>query len=209
MNLLFTKYVITSMRKIILIAALLFAVMNSFCQSQTDLNTFNRQRNKITKNAMIVLGSWSAVNLIYSGIATGQTHGTNLYFHQMNVMWGGINLGLAALSYIGLKNKDGMSLVQSLKQQAGVEKTYMLNAGLDVAYIASGLYLKEKGKTCTKNAQKFKGYGESIILQGAALLLLDGVMFTVHNLHGKKLYRMMEKTQVGVTGNGIGMIVHL
>ena len=82
---------------------------------------------------MIVLGSWSAANLIYSGIASGQTTGTTRYFHQMNVMWGGINLGLAALGYLGTKNKDGLSLVKSLKQQAGIEKTYMLNAGLDVA----------------------------------------------------------------------------
>lgn len=199
------------MRKAIFITIIIFSGITAFSQSQTDLNTFNRQRNKITKNAMLVLGSWSAANLIYSGIATGQTHGTNLYFHQMNVMWGGINLGLAALSYIGIRNKDGMNLVQSLKQQAGVEKTYMLNAGLDVAYIASGLYLKERSKSnvLLKNRQRLKGYGESIILQGAALLLLDGVMFTIHNSHGKKLYRMMEKTQVGFTGTGLSLTVKL
>ncbi len=181
----------------------------SFSQTQTDLNAFNDQKNKITKNTMIALGSWSAANLIYSGIATGQTTGTTKYFHQMNVMWGGINLGLAALGYIGTGKKDGMSLVQSLKKQAGIEKTYMLNAGLDVAYIASGFYLKEKAKNDLKNRDKFKGYGESIILQGAALLLLDGVIFTIHNRHGKKLYKMMDKMQVAATGNGIGILVKL
>ncbi|MEP7163434.1 MAG: hypothetical protein ABI741_02010 [Ferruginibacter sp.] len=198
------------MRKLILLTVA-FSTSHAFSQAQPDLNTFNRQRIRITKNAMIALGSWSAANLIYSGIATGQTTGTTRYFHQMNVMWGGINLGLAALSYIGLKNKDGLSLVQSLKQQAGIEKTYMLNAGLDVAYIASGLYLKERSKSNIKisNQQKLKGYGESIILQGAALLLLDGVMFTVHNIHGKKLYKMIDKVQLAVTGNGVSMVVKL
>ena len=157
---------------------------------------------------MIVLGGWSAANLIYSGIATGQTHGTNLYFHQMNVMWGGINLGFAALGYLSLKNKDGLTLVQSLKQQIGIEKTYLLNIGLDAAYVTAGLYLKERAKS-KMNPQKLKGYGESIMLQGAALFLLDGVMFTVHNMHSKKLYKLMDKTQVGVTGNGLSMIVKL
>lgn len=205
------RYVYIIMRKLILITAVVFSGSRAFSQSQADLNTYNRQKNKITKNGMKVLAGWSAANVIYSAIATGQSSGTSLYFHQMNVMWGGINLGIAALGYLGTKNKDGLSLIQSLKQQAGVEKTYLFNAGLDVAYIASGLYLKEKAKTRIKieNRQKEKGYGESIILQGAALLLLDGVMFTLHNSHGKKLYKMMDKVQVGATGNGISMLVKL
>lgn len=199
------------MRKIIIFTAVVFSVSHTFGQSQADLNNFNRQRNKITKNGMKVLAGWSAANVIYSAVASGQTTGTTRYFHQMNVMWGGINLGFAALGYLGLKDKDGMSLVQSLKQQGGIEKTYIFNAGLDVAYVASGLYLKERSKTRIKetNRQKERGYGESIMLQGAALLLLDGVMFTVHNFHGKKLYKMMDKVQIGATGNGLSMIVKL
>ena len=195
------------MKKLIVIIAAVCVSSIAFSQ-QTDLNAFNRQRNKITKNGMIALGGWSAANLIYSGIATGQTHGTNLYFHQMNVMWGGINLGFAALGYLSLKNKDGLTLTQSLKQQIGIEKTYLLNIGLDAAYVATGLYLKERAKS-RSNPQKLKGYGESIMLQGGALLLLDGVMFTIHNMHSKKLYKLMDKTQVTLTGNGLGLVVKL
>ncbi len=197
------------MRKIILVILIAGVSSIAFGQTQAGLNSFNRERNKITRTGMIVLGSWSAANLIYSGIATGQTSGTTKYFHQMNVMWGGINLGLAALGYIGTKNKDGLNIVQSLKQQAGIEKTYMLNMGLDVAYVAGGFYLKERAKNSTKNQQKFKGYGESIILQGAFLFVLDGVLFAVHNRHGKKIYKMLDKVQFGATGNGLGMVVKL
>ncbi len=197
------------MKKLILLIAIAISTSNVFSQLQSDINAYNRQKNKITRNGMKVLAGWSAANVIYSAIATGQSSGTSRYFHQMNVMWGGINLGIAALGYLGTKNKDGMSLIESLKKQAGVEKTYMFNAGLDLAYIASGFYLKERAKNTTKNPQKLKGYGESIILQGAALLLLDGVMFTLHNRHGKKLYKMMDKVQVGATGNGISLLVKL
>ena len=197
------------MRKIIFITAVAFSTLTAFSQQRSALDLYNRERNKITKNAMIVLGGWSAANIIYSSIATGQTSGTARYFHQMNVMWGGINLGLAALGYLGTRNIDGLTMSQSLKQQAGIEKTYMFNAGLDIAYIASGLYLKERSKNASKNPQKLKGYGESIILQGAALLLLDGVMFTIHNIHGKKLYKMIDKVQIGATGNGLSMLVKL
>jgi len=178
-------------------------------QLQPDLDQFNKERNKITRNAMIVLGAWSTANLIYSGIATGQTSGSNKYFHQMNVMWGGINLGLAALGYVGSRNKPGASLSKTLKQQSGIEKTYMLNMGLDVAYIAGGGYLRERSKRNTKDHQKFKGYGESIMLQGAALLVLDAVLFAIHNRHGKKLYGIIDKIQLGATGNGLSVIAGL
>jgi hypothetical protein len=203
------KIVYMIMRKLILLAAIAFSNSNAFSQSQVDINAYNRQKNKITSNGMKVLAGWSAANVIYSAIATGQSSGSSRYFHQMNVMWGSINLGISALGYLGTKNKDGMSLIESLKKQSGVEKTYLFNAGLDLAYIASGFYLKERSKSTIKNPQKLKGYGESIIMQGAALLLLDGVMFTLHNRHGKKLFKMMDKVQVGATGNGISMLVKL
>lgn len=197
------------MKKFILINCICILSVSSFGQLQADLNSLNRKKNKITRTGMVALGSWAAGNLIYSGISTGQTSGTTKYFHQMNVMWGGINLGLAVLGYMGTKNKDGLTLSETLKKMAGVEKTYLFNFGLDAAYIASGFYLKERSKNTVKNAQKFKGYGESIILQGAALFVLDGVMFALHNNNSKKLHRLMEKTQVGITGNGIGVLVRL
>lgn len=199
------------MRKLCILSVLFFTTSVAFCQQQQELDAFNRQRNKITKKGMMVLGGWSVANLVYSGIANGQTSGTTRYFHQMNVMWGGINLGLGALGYLALKDKDGMNLVQTLKQQAGIEKTYIFNAGLDISYVAAGLYLKERSKTriIEQHRQKEKGYGESIMIQGAALFLLDAVMFTAHNSHGKKLYKMMDKLQMGITGNGVSMLVKL
>lgn len=197
------------MKKFILLNCICIMSVSSFGQLQADLNSLNRKKNKITRTGMVALGSWAAGNLVYSGIATGQTSGTTKYFHQMNVMWGGINLGLAALGYMGTKNKDGLTLSETLKKMAGVEKTYLFNFGLDAAYVASGFYLKERSKNTVKNAQKFKGYGESIILQGAALFVLDGVMFALHNNNSKRLHRLMGKTQVGITGNGIGLQVRL
>ena len=46
-------------------------------------------------------------------------------------------------------------------------------------------------------------------MQAAALFVLDGVMFALHNNNSKKLHKLMEKTQVGITGNGIGVVVRL
>ncbi|MEZ4981724.1 MAG: hypothetical protein R2769_09095 [Saprospiraceae bacterium] len=44
---------------------------------------------------------------------------------------------------------------------------------MDVAYIAAGAYLIEKGKNADENADLWKGFGQSIALQGGFLLLFD------------------------------------
>ena len=158
---------------------------------------------------MLGLGVWAAANLIYNGAFAGNASGSNKYFYQMNMYWGGINFGLAALGYFGSKNQDGLSCAQSLKKQTAVEKTFLFNAGLDVAYITGGFYLKEKAKNQNDDADRNKGFGKSIILQGSALLLFDAVMYFVHQQHGKKLYGIADKFQIGITGAGIGCVIKL
>ena len=105
------------MQKIIFLLVLISASFNGHAQ-KTDLVMFEKERVRYSKNAMLVLGGWSVANIVGSGIATNTRNKEMRYFHQMNVMWGGINLGIAALGYLGTKNKAGMSLIESLKKQS-------------------------------------------------------------------------------------------
>ena len=192
------------------ISFLLMLVICNHCQSQlVKLDDFNQQRVNVTKQSMAVLGSWAAANIIYSGIAVGSAKGSDKYFHQMNLIWGGINFTLAALGNFGTKYNDGMSYVQTLKKQIGVEKTFLLNVGLDVAYIAGGFYLKERSSNSIDNKDRNNGFGRSIILQGSALLLFDGIMYFIHQKHGQQLYQLADKVEIGMTVNGLGCVVKL
>ena len=158
---------------------------------------------------MLVLGSWSAANLIYSGASASLAEGSNKYFHQMNMIWGGINITLATIGYLSAKNQDGLGFAKSLQKQSNLEKTFLFNAGLDIAYVAGGFYLKEKSYNDLKNKDRYKGYGNSIVLQGSALFLFDGVIYLLHQRHGKKLNKLSEKIQLTTTANGIGCVVKL
>ena len=71
------------------------------------------------------------------------------------------------------------------------------------------ILLKERSKTTIKNPAKLKGYGESVMLQGGVLLLFDGIMYAIHNKHGKLLNKMGENIKLSATGHGIGLIVKL
>jgi hypothetical protein len=172
--------------------------------AQINLPQFNKEQAGINKTAFIVLGSWSAANII-TGIA-GQAHtsGQAKYFHQMNLIWGSVNLVIAGSGYIGaIRRNTDLSLSGSLKQQSVIEKTFLFNAGLDLAYLAGGAYFIEKGKN--NNPDRNKGYGKSILLQGGALLLFDVIMYSTHNKHGKKLLTVLNGLQAGPNSLGLSL----
>ncbi len=127
----------------------------------------------------------------------------------MNLIWGGVNLTLGTLGSFLAKNKDGLSYYESLKKQSTVEKIFLFNAGLDVAYVVGGFYINEKSNDNILSTEKNRGHGNSLILQGSALFFYDGILFLIHQGHGKQLYKLADKIQIGSTVNGIGFLVKL
>ena len=196
------------MKVIIVFAVFYFACNQCWCQLN-PIDKFNREKIKITKQGMEVLGAWGGANVIYSGIALSTATGSGTYFHRMNMIWGGVNFTLGTLGFLFTKNKDGVGYGQSMKKQMALEKVYLFNAGLDVAYVVGGFYFKEKARNDISRHDRYKGYGNSIVMQGSALFLFDGIMYLVHQKHGKQLYKLSENIQVSLTGNGIGCIVKI
>jgi hypothetical protein len=181
------------MNKSILLLCLVSISFSAFSQKDV-LIKFEKERTGIQKRSMVALAGWSAANIVASGIATDTRNREMRYFHQMNVMWGGINLAIAGLGYWGAGREkiDNPMLADVLKHQNRIEKTYLINAGLDVVYVGAGL-LMNKTSDNQKNPEKFKGYGNSIMLQGGFLLLYDAIIYTIHRNHGKQLKDMSEK----------------
>lgn len=194
------------MQKTLLSACFLAVSLQSFSQKDT-LIKFEKERTGISKNAMLVLGGWSVANIVVSGIAT-KTHNAEVrYFHQMNVMWGGINLAIAGLGYWGAGREkiDNPTLAAVLKHQSRTEKTYLINTGLDVLYVGAGL-LMNKTSDNQKNPDKFKGYGNSIMLQGGFLLLYDAVNYAIHRKHGKQLNGMIGKLSLNGGPGSVSLV---
>ena len=184
------------MQKTILLVCLITVSLHSFSQKDV-LMKFEKERVSITKKSMMVLGGWSAANIIVSGFAT-KTHNREMrYFHQMNVQWNTINLVFAGLGYwgAGLEKINNPTLAAVLKHQSKTEKTYILNTGLDLTYIAGGLYMTERSKS-RKDPARLKGYGNDIMLQGGFLFVYDAVNYFIHNKHGKQLNSLIEKLEL-------------
>ncbi|OAQ39836.1 hypothetical protein A5893_09705 [Pedobacter psychrophilus] len=190
------------MKKLLSISLLFFAVP---VFAQQTIQDVNHQRNEINLTGMKILGGWALANMAVGSIAYFKTSGKNKYFHQMNVFWNVANLGLATAGYFGAKAdlNQQLNLARSVHDQHKIEKILLLNAGLDVGYMATGLFLNERGKN--KSSDRLKGYGNSLILQGAFLLIFDSGMYVIHNHNGNGLDKILEKVSVNFDGEQIGI----
>jgi hypothetical protein len=151
---------------------------------------------------MYVLGSWALVNIGTGFAFASQTQGEAKYFWLMNSYWNFVNLGIAGLALVSLRHAENRSwdLASNVVGQRSIEKIYVFNAGLDLAYMAGGLFLHEhgEGKGVSDEADKFKGYGKSIVFQGSILLVMDIVMYYLHHRNTKILDNRIRQMHWGV-----------
>lgn len=169
---------------------------------QAPLQAFDVERTHLDQRGLAVLGTWAVGNLVVSSIATGNTDGSAHYFHQMNFGWGAVNLALVGAGYLGIRRAAHHPITDragNVRTQIRTENIYLLNAGLDVAYLATGLYLLEKGRNpiASGSQERWRGYGHSLLLQGGFLLLFDGFQYATHHRHGRNLYPLLSRVSIG------------
>ena len=187
-----------------LLLVMLF-IGTSLSAQQNLQDSMAMKRVQVNKTNMYVLGSWGTANIITGAIAAGNTSGQDHYFHQMNMYWGIANLGIAAMGLLSTKKElaGPHSFESNLKEQHKIETIIAINGGLDLAYIATGAYLKERGQRLGKD--DLKGYGNSLFLQGGFLLAFDVFQYIRHRKNGKQLENMAGKWQVGSNGAGLAL----
>lgn len=177
----------------LLLVCFLFPFSYSYGQvSRVDLPQINKKRLSLQKNSMYILGGWAVANFAYSGaiLSAGVKNGEDKYFHQFNIYWNTVNFALAGSSLLFAKKDTDLSYSQTLKAYHSTESLFLLNTGIDVGYMAAGLYLRERAKTTTdtKNKNQFLGYGKSLILQGGFLFVFDLTAYSLNKKQSKILY---------------------
>ena len=169
----------------------------------SGFTAFAAERNRLDRRGLAVLGGWAVGNLLVSGVATSQTEGPAHYFHQMNLGWGAVNLVLAGAGYLSASREARLPAADragNVRAQLRTENLYLFNAGLDVAYLAAGVYLLEKSRnpTAAGSPDRWRGYGQSLLLQGGFLLLFDGLQYRAHHRHGNRgLYPLLSQVSIG------------
>ena len=175
-------------------------------QARPSLTDFNQQQQRTTKAGMLTLGSWAVGNFVVNGLSLSKPKDSRYYFHQMNLFWNVVNVTLAGIGYVRATRKDmtSLSLPQTIKDHHSLRRKLLFNAGLDVGYVAGGLYLLEKAKNDTKQSARWRGYGRSLILQGGFLLAFDIALYLVVRSEADSLDGIIRK--LTVSGQGVGFV---
>ncbi|MDZ7375613.1 MAG: hypothetical protein ONB13_03235 [candidate division KSB1 bacterium] len=193
------------MKKMIQIFGAIFFYNICFAQD-ISFKQFNSRRNQINQYAMIVLGSWAVGNMAVNGALYRSAEKDQKYFYQMNVAWNAVNLAIAGFGMYGaLNSKTNLTVFDSIRQQANIEKILLFNAGLDVGYIMTGLYLKERAKNSLKHYDRLKGYGNSLMLQGGFLLLFDITVHFIHAANHELMKKLLDHIRFASTSIGVSL----
>ena len=184
-----------------LITGISLVVLPDLANAQEEWEILAQDRARVNRTGMQVLLGWSALNMAGGTVGYFQTSGKNRYFHQMNAIWNVVNAGIAVSALSGMGSDSLQSLPMAYKEGLTMEKVLLANAGLDVAYIATGGYMMERGMR--KDQVRFRGYGQSLLIQGGFLLAFDTVLFILNNNHNQELYNIL--SSVSVSSQGVGM----
>lgn len=176
--------------------------------AQLTLPDLNADRLVRQRRAMTVLGTWAIGNIAVGAALQGRREGTDRYFHRMNAYWNLVNLGLAGVSLYTISQTDpaAFDLMATFREQQKIKQILLFNAGLDVGYMLGGAYLTERAKRPdAAQPERLRGFGRSIILQGAFLFVFDLGAYLYLRSGDASLY---EKLQVSTGPDGVGMIWH-
>ncbi|MBD2724385.1 DUF6992 family protein [Hymenobacter armeniacus] len=147
-----------------------------------DVAALHQAREALLGRGLAVLAAWVLLNLLVSGhyLSRADKRRPAYYFHGMNVGWALVNGLLAAWGIYHLQPAapSGLGLADVVQAQLFNENLFLFNAGLDVAYIMTGYYLRARaalpGET---RPARLLGFGRSLWLQGGFLLVFDALMW--------------------------------
>ena len=161
------------------------------------------QRIRHEKALGFALGGYALANIAVGSLAAGNSNGETRYFHRMNVYWNLFNLGIAGAGLLGSrkKNPESETLGEAIKQHQNMKQVLLFNAGLDVAYIVGGAYLRERAENKPDKQDQLRGYGRSVMVQGGFLLAFDVVNYLIFKNRGDK--QQLRLVSAGPLGVGV------
>lgn len=171
-------------------------------QSDSHLHSFNLERMSIQQTGMQTLGIWALTNIAIGTYASMTTSGERQSFWQMNAGWNIVNAGIAGMGYFSQSIPTTLSA--TIHEQSSIETLLAFNAGLDIAYIIGGLYMKEKANT-SDTPERLRGFGNAIMLQGAFLFIFDAILYGVHAHHGSSLPTIIQSMYISTQGIGLNI----
>lgn len=194
------------MKGLLIVLSLAYSA-TMWAQSGLTLDDFNARQQRLGQHSMLVLGGWSVGNIAVGAVGRARTEGSTRYFHEMNLAWNSVNLAIAGLGYWSTTRQttSGLSMYETLERHYAHQKILLFNAGLDLAYMGMGTYFMERSRNETDpmEADRWQGYGQSLLLQGGFLLVFDLVQYQLHHRRSPQLRPLLDQSTLSLQGNGL------
>lgn len=170
-----------------------FFILSLHVQAQTAaIDSLWTQRLTTDKKTSWVLGTWAASNFIISLPGMHSTDLQQRYYHRGNVYWNVVNLSLATFGYLQTRNeKPPENLTELFHRERKMQVIFGINALADVGYMASGLYLMNHRSGVVMKDAQFNGFGQTLLVQGAALLVFDAVLYAHKRKRAKQIKKLL------------------
>jgi hypothetical protein len=168
------------------------------------LMALNSSRISMNWTALTVLAGWTLANMAVG--TTGYFIADDSVwraFHQMNALFNVPILGTAVVGALVLAAQDPerLTLEESLRRGVLLGRGLLVGVTLDVLVGTFGAFLWERGRRI--DSGQLTGWGRSLVLQGAALLLFDSTLFLLNARYDARLMMMLSPGQRD--GAGVAM----
>lgn len=198
-----------NVKMVIKIAIYILVFLNAINTQAQQFDEFNQKRNQTQKNGMAVLTTWAGLNIGLGTVGSITHTGESKYFHQMNIGWNLVNLGLgiSGLIQANKENVNDLDLHHSLKQYRKTANAFLFNSALNLSYISVGGILLERSKNNPENYHRLQGFGKSLITQGGFLLIFDLGSYFIHRKNRIKRLDPILKN-ITLSSNNLGFVYH-
>jgi len=167
-----------------------------------DISKEFLRRMKILKTAQSMnLAFWAGLNILTGSIFIFQTEAHLFYFFAMNISWNVVNTFVAVFLYAHHNHvfDQPISLINQMDYQKHIEKAIVFNLGLDMAFIATGFAMYYYGNIPqVAHHELWLGFGASVVIQGAFLLIQDMVFYRLHRNNQNMIHPYWEELTEGI-----------
>lgn len=155
------------------------------------------QRAHLTRVAL-----WGALNLAAGAALFGasgrESHATRRALGLQSAAWGAINLGIAGWGFMSGPPEAATSLATALAAEDRWAHILLVNLGLNVGYMAVGTALVVAADRGLRSGPEVKGHGAAVVLQGAGLMVLDGLAWAASSGRLGELHGLVKAVDIGI-----------
>lgn len=165
----------------LLLASVLLAGPDlALAQSSDPMPELSADLHSAQRTHLWRVAAWGGANVLgglalVGGSSRSGPTAARWNFGAMSAGWGAVNVGIAAAGLATTPSAPLSDPAAVLSAERQFHDILLVNLGLNVGYAAVGGTLLAAGYRDVTNAARWRGFGTSLIIQGAGLLILDGI----------------------------------